>query len=131
MKHLKLFEEFSQNKYLLIKPIPLEEAGKGIGCAMFIDDVDKLLTVLDYSRKNGVKDAIKTEDFIHPMSFNIFTNMMGDMRAHLSDKFDSNEKMTHFYTHGLTEPLKVLNFDDYFKKNPRYNGYFGLKKFGV
>ncbi len=149
MKYIKLFEEFSTDKYLSIKPLPIEQVKNTHsmsniyrkGFIIYVDDKDKLMTLINYTRDNGVTDNLdyfkKTIENIksQPKAFKVFVNRAGDLRSDLtSDRgilggFKDEDDMIAYYA--STVKIAILKFDEYFKEDPRYSGYHAGKRYGI
>lgn len=140
MKYIKLFEEFDQDKYILINELPdgslstshmnlpnlkkkLLHRTNGIAFTgsdqlrQLVDELEKVgwkytFVTSKENKENSIKIADDLTDTI--LWLNIDT-----MKCHYLELKDS----------GIVNHEKVAKFEDFFKENPTFHGYHSGRKF--
>lgn len=123
MKHVKLFEEFTEKaiKYELVKPLPVSDIIRNF---INTDNADELIAIKGELEKLGLdnrgnlsvdmaRDYIRIRDFFKDAHTIIWTDKA----------FYSNNRE-------YGDDSSSLKFEDYFKPKPEYRG-INLKRFGV
>ena len=139
MKHIKLFEEFSQDKYIFTNKLPdgsLTTFGPshspmnihrthGIaftGSDQLSELVDELEKVgWKYTFVNSKESKEKSIKMADNLTDTILWLNIDSMKCHYLEIKDS----------GIVNPENVAKFEDFFKENPAFHGYHTGKQYGI
>ncbi len=134
MKYIKLFEDFSDEKYLSV--IQFNDLPEFI---IWVDNSDKLQTVLEYAKENNISGKIRPGALeninSNPLGFYVYTNYQKNKNFTLEDHFKTESAIIHYYLSARSsltgKIIPVLKFEDCFTENPKYHGYHAGKRYGI
>ncbi len=131
MKHLKLFEEFSQDKYISISKLPdgslSTNSHRTNGIAFTgSDQLSELVNELEkvgwkYTFVNSKESKEKSIKIADNLTDTILWLNIDSMKCHYLEIKDS----------GIVNPDNVAKFEDFFKENPAFHGYHTGKQYGI
>ena len=130
MKHIKLFEEFKNRLlYRLKKELPPVKFYSSVGSKPRAINYYCFCKTLD--EQHGILDILKSLGYEEGR---VVRDLMDEESVHCAISWNTDKKTSSIMLFGGHErnPLyEELKFDDYFEKDPRYRGHFGMKKFGL
>jgi len=139
MKHLKLFEEFAQGKYILVNKLPdgsLSNFGPSAvpmnihrthGIAFTgSDQLSELVSELEkvgwkYTFVTSKESKEKSIEIADDLADTVLWLNPDSMKCHYLEIKDS----------GIVNPDNVAKFEDFFKENPTFHGYHTGKQYGI
>ena len=134
MKHIKLFEEFTQNMYILVNKLPDGSTSNSFmnihrTSGIAFTGSDQLRELVDELEKVGWKYTFVNSKENREKSIEIADNLtdtilwlnVDSMKCHYLEAKDS----------GIVSHENVAKFEDFFKENPTFHGYHTGKQYGI